>query len=151
MPDWNLPMEGGCRCDRLRFRLTRPPMMTGACHCRGCQKMSASAFSVTITVPEDGFEIVSGEPVLGGLHGPEVHQYHCDWCKTWVFTRPPEGMGFVNVRATLLDDPSPAVPFVELFTAEKLPWATTPATHSFAGQPGAMEAWAPLIEEFAAR
>jgi hypothetical protein len=31
----------------------------------------------------------------------------------------------------MLDDPSWFVPFIETYTSEKLPWATTPAPHKF--------------------
>jgi len=53
----------------------------------------------------------------------------------------------VNVRATMLDDPSWFAPFIETFTSEKLPWATTPAVHSFKGFP-AIEDYPRLIEEY---
>ena len=150
MPDWSLPLEGECRCGKLRFRITEAPMLSSACHCRGCQKMTSSAFALTLTVPETGFDVLQGEPVVGGMHGPEIHHYHCDWCKSWAFTRQAAGMGFVNVRSVLLDHPAPAEPFVEVFTDEKLPWATTPAKHSFATMPASMEEWGPLIAEYQA-
>ena len=80
-----LPSDGGCRCGRLRFRLTEVPWLETAFHCRGCQRMTASASSTTLVVPEGG-------------------------------------MGFVNVRATLLDDPYWFAPWLETQTAEKLAW-----------------------------
>ena len=54
MPKISLPATGSCRCGRIQIRLTKPPIVTAACHCRGCQKMSASAFSLTAIVPADG-------------------------------------------------------------------------------------------------
>ena len=132
MDDWKLPWEGGCRCGALRFRVTQPPMLTSACHCTGCQKMSASAYSLSVTVPATGFEVAAGTPATGGLHGPEVHHHHCGHCKSWVFTRV-EGLDFfVNLRATMLDGHGWFRPFVEVWTSEKLPWAETGAAHSFA-------------------
>lgn len=149
MPHPALPVEGGCRCGKLRFRVTRAQMITMACHCTGCQKMSASAFSLSVAIPENGFEIIAGEPVIGGLHGDMARHHHCDWCKSWVFTLPPEGAGFVNVRPTMLDDASWYTPFIETYTSEALPWATTPARHSFPEFPP-MEAFGALIAEYAA-
>lgn len=144
--DWKLPWAGGCRCDRVRFEISAPPIATMACHCRGCQKMTASAFSLSILIPAPGFT-VTGDIAIGGLHGAARH-FHCDYCKSWMFTRP-EGMDmFVNVRATLLDDCSWFVPFVETATSEGLPWAKTGATHSFPNIPPP-ETFAPLVEEFA--
>lgn len=134
-----LPLPGGCRCGQLRFRVTQAPLITAACHCTGCQRMSASAFSLTMIVPETGFELLSGEPVIGGVHGPETRHHHCAHCLSWVFTRLPPQMGIVNVRPTMLDDPTWFEPFIETFTAEKLPWARTPARRSFEGLPAAEE------------
>jgi hypothetical protein len=145
---WNLPWEGGCRCGRVRIRVTKPPLLTGACHCTGCQTMSASAFSLTVTVPSDGFEVIAGEPVIGGLHGPEAHHHHCPHCLSWMFTKA-EGMDwFVNVRPSMLDEHRWFVPFAEFWTCEKLPWASTPARHSYETVPE-LAAFGPLIEAFA--
>ena len=92
MPDWKLPWNGACRCGRVKLRVGAPPIMTAACHCTGCQRMSASAFSLSVGIPSDGFLVTEGEPVLGGLHGSTRH-YFCPHCLSWMFTRP-EGMDF---------------------------------------------------------
>ncbi|CAN5456432.1 hypothetical protein BH10PSE5_BH10PSE5_24860 [soil metagenome] len=69
---------------------------------------------------------------------------------SWLFTKP-EGMDwFVNVRATMLDDHQDFEPFVETYTSEMLPWAKTPAVHSFPQFPG-MDEYPKLIEAFVAR
>lgn len=128
--DWNLPWEGGCRCGRARLRITAPPLLTMACHCTGCQRMSSSAFSLSAAIPSEGFQVTQGEPVIGGLHG-EVRHYFCSHCMSWMFTRPPGMDWFVNLRPTMLDNPRWFRPFIETYTSEKLPWASTPAVHSF--------------------
>lgn len=139
--------DGGCRCGRIRFRIAAPPLLTMACHCTGCQRMTGSAFSLSVAVPSDGFTVTQGEPVIGGLHGP-IRHYFCAYCMSWLFTRP-DGMDwFVNVRATMLDDASWFTPFIETYTSEKLPWATTPAVHRFETFP-AIEDYATLTAEYA--
>ena len=145
--DWKLPWDAGCRCGQVRLRVTASPLLTMACHCRGCQRMSASAFSLSIAIPAQGFEIVSGEPVIGGLHGASRH-YHCPHCKSWLFTRPEDIADFVNLRATMLDDCSWFAPFVETSRAEGFAWANTGARHSFAAMPPP-EAFPALLAEFA--
>ena len=139
--------EGGCRCGQLRFRVTSKPILTMACHCTGCQRMTASAFSLSALYPSRGFEVVQGNPVIGGLHGPTRH-FFCPHCMSWVFTRP-EGLDdFVNVRATLFDTTRGFTPFIETYTSEALPWAKTPAVHSFETFPP-MERYPDLVTEFA--
>jgi len=147
MLDWKLPWDGGCRCGKVRFRVTAAPLITMACHCRGCQRMTASAFSLSVAVPTEGFALTEGETELGGLQG-ELRHHFCGWCKSWLFTRIPGLDWFVNVRATMLDDPGWYAPFVETCTAEKLPWAETPAVHRFSGFPDEGD-FPQLLGEFA--
>ena len=103
MSEWNLPWEGGCRCGQVRLRVSAPPLLTMACHCTGCQRMTASAFSLSAGFPSEGFTVTKGEPVIGGLHGTTRH-YFCPHCMSWMFTRPEGFDWFVNLRATMLDD-----------------------------------------------
>jgi hypothetical protein len=149
MRDLKFPMDGGCRCGQVRLSITMEPILTGACHCTGCQRMTASAFSLSIFVPSEGFAITKGEPVIGGLHGDARH-YFCAHCMSWMFTRPPRMDAFVNVRVTMLDDPSWFVPFMETYTSEKLPWATTPAVRSFERFPS-IEEYSRLMTEYRKR
>ena len=141
--------EGGCRCGQVRFRVSGRPAATFACHCTGCQHMTASAFSLSALYPSEAFEVTSGEPVIGGLHGAHRH-FFCPFCMSWIFTLP-EGLGqFVNVRPTMLDDARSFTPFIETFVSEKLPWASTPAIHSFERYPP-MEAFPELLADYARR
>ncbi|ATU92653.1 GFA family protein [Phyllobacterium zundukense] len=147
MSGLKLPQEGGCRCGRVRFKITAEPLLTMACHCTGCQRMTASAYSLSAAVPSAGFAVIEGEPVIGGLHGEPRH-YFCPHCMSWLFTRLEGFDWFVNVRATMLDDPSGFTPYVETWTSEKLPWATTPAVHSFEALPP-LEQYEDLTRQYA--
>jgi len=122
--------NGVCRCGRLRIAVRGKPLVTMACHCTGCQKMTASAFSLSALFPAVSFAVLAGDTAIGGLHGGPKHHF-CAYCLTWAFTRP-EGMDdFINVRAPMLDASVPLEPFMETCTAEKLPWVRTPAAFSF--------------------
>lgn len=150
MPTPHLPLEGSCRCGQIHIRITKPPLMTAACHCRGCQKMSSSAYSLTVMVPADALEITQGEPVECGTHGPDQNHMACPYCMTWMFTRIAGIDAFVNVRPTMLDDTSWFSPFIETMTAMRLPWATTPARHSYDTWPP-MDKFEDLIAEYRAQ
>lgn len=141
--------KGECRCGRLRISVRGRPMVTMACHCTGCQKMTASAFSLSALYRADAFAIEAGEAVIGGLHGGHRHHF-CSYCLSWVFTRP-EGMDeFINVRATMLDGVATAPPFIETATAEKLPWVDLPVAHSFERFPDRAD-FPRLLAEFTAQ
>jgi hypothetical protein len=147
MSDKHSPKSGSCRCGQVQFEVNSEPLITMVCHCTGCQQMTASAFSLSTLYLNNGFNITAGNPVIGGLHGTTRH-YFCGHCMSWLFTRP-EGMDeLVNVRASLMEDAQSFRPFIETYTDEKLPWAMTPAVHSFSKFPP-LEQFPTLLSEFA--
>jgi hypothetical protein len=133
-----LPAEGGCRCGAVRFRLRAAPLLTMACHCRGCQKMTGSAFSLSVAVPDKGFEILQGDTVPGGADKVFGHRF-CPECLSWIWTKHPMMQGFLNVRSTMLDDPAWTRPFVETCTAERLAFVMTGAIRVFPDFPSQEE------------
>ncbi len=142
------PLKGTCRCGHTKFEISAAPLVTCACHCRGCQRMSSSAFSLTMIMPAPAFQVTEGTPVKGGAQGPDADHYFCPDCKTWMFTRIPGFDHIVNVRSTLLDDPCWSEPYLETMTSEKLPWVQTPAKRSYERFPE-MDTFQGLMEEFA--
>lgn len=144
------PMTGTCRCGATAIEVAAEPIMTAACHCHGCQKMSSSAFSLSAMVLAEAFRVVAGEPVKGGLRGPQLDHYFCPHCMTWMFTRVSGFDAFVNVRPTMFDVPRWSRPFIETMTAEKLDWVELPVARSYAGFPPP-EDYQGLMEAFAAR
>lgn len=144
-----LPVEGGCMCGRVRMRISAPPIITMACHCTGCQKLSASAFSLTAMIPSAAFEVTKGEPAIGALLGASRY-FYCPNCFNWLFTRPAGMDAFVNVRPTMFDVTAWSTPFIESCVSEKLPWANTAAKHSFDRFP-APDQYGQLVADYAAQ
>lgn len=139
---------GTCRCGQVTLSVTGAPVATFACHCTGCQRMTASAFSLSALYPKDALTI-EGDTVLGGIKG-DLHHHFCPSCLSWLYTTA-EIMGpFVNIRSTMLEGgPALEPPFVECWTDEKLPWVVTGAQHSYPGFPPE-EAFMALMGEYAA-
>jgi hypothetical protein len=113
-------IEGHCRCGQARFTVAGAPLITMACHCTGCRRMTGSAFSLSSLYSADAFALVAGDPVLGGLRAQARH-YFCPACMSWLYTRPAGMDAFVNVRATLLGDAAAYRPFIETYTARRCP------------------------------
>ena len=140
-------MEGACLCGQVRFKVRGRPLLTLACHCRGCQRLTASAFGLAALYPVGSLDIIDGQPVIGALHGAD-RQFFCPYCMSWLYTFP-DGLDFIAVRATMLDNARSFRPFMEVHTGEKLPWANTPAIHSFETLPPPEEL-SRLVAEFTA-
>ncbi|NHF72205.1 GFA family protein [Paracoccus xiamenensis] len=138
---------GSCRCGHVSIAVRGAPLMTFACHCTGCQRMTASAFSLSAMYPEAAVT-VEGETVLGGMRG-ELQHHFCPGCLSWLFTTTPLMGPMVNVRSSMLDGgPAQEPAFIECWTSEKLPWAQTGAAHSYEGFPP-QEEFGPLMAAYA--
>lgn len=147
MSDWKLPWNAACLCGRVQMRVTAPPVIAMACHCKGCQKLTSGAYSLTLMLPPNALE-VDGETVIGALQRAESQHHYCPHCKSWLYTTAPALNGMTNFRPTMLEDASWVVPYLESNVTEKLPGVQTGAKHSFDGFPPPTE-YGPLMAAYA--
>jgi len=145
-----LPLTGSCRCGATVIEASAAPVLTAACHCCGCQKMTASAFSLTAMFPSAAFRVVQGDPVPGGAKGEELTHFCCPECLSWMFTRITGFDDFVNVRPVMFEDSSWFTPFIETWTATRLPSVSVAVEHSYDAFPP-MEEFGALLEAYAAQ
>lgn len=148
MSDWKLPWAAACMCGRVKMRITQPPLVAMACHCRGCQRLTSGPYSLTLMLPVAGFEVPEDETELGGLHREQSRHHFCAHCKNWLYTDGFAGGRFVNFRPTMLEDASWVVPFVESYTSEKLLEVVSGAKHAYPQFPPPAD-YPKLIEAFA--
>ena len=120
-----LPMTGGCSCGRVRYELSRFPLLLYTCNCANCQTASGSAFALNMPVATKGLRIVKGEP-KGWHHrspsGAEVTSWFCGDCGARIYgsrkTRPDS----MNLRAGTLDDTRWLTPVAHIFLKSAQPW-----------------------------
>src|SRR5579872_5008973 len=75
------PLEGGCECGRIRYRLTAAPRTVHACHCRQCQRLSGSAFSINAEVKANEIELLGeAEPELLLVTSEGSQKGRMWWC-----------------------------------------------------------------------
>ena len=125
---------GACRCGASRFEAVGAPLVTMACHCRGCQQMTGSAFSLS-SLYEAGRFTAADTVVRGGLKSGPNHSF-CPDCMTWLYTVPEGLEGYVNVRSSLFGDAATHRPFIECWTSEALGWAKSGAERTYQTVPG---------------
>ena len=44
------PVEGGCQCGAVRYRLKAAPLGVYACHCKDCQRFSGTTHTLSMVV-----------------------------------------------------------------------------------------------------
>lgn len=118
------PVEGGCQCGAVRYRLTASPLSVYNCHCKDCQRFSGAAWSMSMVVRDADFELLSGEVARYDRHadsGNVIAMNFCAHCHGWVWNDPP-APGIKVVRAGTLDDLDWAEPVGNIWTDSKAAW-----------------------------
>jgi hypothetical protein len=123
------PLEGGCFCGFVRYRLETPPMFVHCCHCTDCQKQAGSAFAINALIERDRITLLSGEleAIEMKTDSGRPHDiYRCPKCKSAVWSDYGRRRILAFVRVATLDTPSALVPDVHIFTRSKLDWVVLP-------------------------
>ena len=124
----NAPLEGGCSCGDVRYRLTSDPLFVHCCHCLNCQRQTGSAFVINLLIERDRVELLGGEPepVSVPRSGKQKQKiWRCPTCQIAVFSQYTSAK-VRFVRGGTLDDPASVEPDVHIFTRSKLPWVELP-------------------------
>jgi hypothetical protein len=124
----SVPLEGGCSCGEVRYRLASEPLFVHCCHCLNCQRQTGSAFVINLLIEADRVELVEGDPQAVDVprdDGSAQRIYRCPTCQVAIFSE--YGSPQVRfVRGGTLDEPSSVTPDVHIYTRSKLPWITLP-------------------------
>ena len=128
------PIEGGCACGGVRYRLESDPLIIHCCHCLNCQRQTGSAFVINLMIEASNVKIVAGAPQPVEVprdDGSAQRIFRCPTCQVAVFSEygRPE---LLYIRAGTLDRPSGVTPDIHIFTKSKVGWVTIPeATPAF--------------------
>ena len=122
----SFPLDGGCDCRQVRYRMTTPPLFVHCCHCRWCQRETGASFALNAMIESDRVTLVSGEPELvdtpsqSGL-GQKIAR--CPRCRIALWSHyAGAGPLLMFVRVGTLDSPDHLPPDIHIFTASKQPW-----------------------------
>lgn len=53
------PLDGGCACGNIRYRLHRAPLVVHCCHCTACQRETGGAFAINAVIETEHVELLS--------------------------------------------------------------------------------------------
>ncbi len=127
----SFPIEGGCDCRTVRYRMQSPPLFVHCCHCRWCQRESGASFALNALVEADRVTDLGEPPELVDTpsnSGKGQLIARCPQCKVAVWSNyAGAGPALKFVRVGTLDNPDLLPPDIHIFTASKQPWLTLPA------------------------
>ena len=58
------PLEGGCDCRHVRYRMETAPLFVHCCHCRWCQRESGASFALNAMIESDRVTVLAAEPEI---------------------------------------------------------------------------------------
>ncbi|MFL0356353.1 GFA family protein [Erythrobacter sp. GH1-10] len=139
---------GGCQCGSVRYRIRADHLTAYACHCRECQKQSASAFGISVPVMLSSLTI-DGEtaswrrPTDSGSH---TICHFCAQCGSRVYHASENRPGMVTIKGGSLDCAVDLEPVAHIWTRSKQHWVVLPdGVPQWETQPQSQSEWMELL------
>src|SRR5438477_3863848 len=123
------PLEGGCTCGAIRYRMVKRPLFVHCCHCRWCQRESGAAFALNALIEADRVVHLGGEPEIvdtPSASGTGQKIARCPKCRIALWSNYGGYTIARFVRVGTLDNPDAFPPDIHIFTATKQPWVLLP-------------------------
>ena len=122
------PLDGGCDCGLVRYRMRTQPLFVHCCHCRWCQCESGASFALNAMIEAERVVHLSAEPEIVDTpsnSGKGQKIARCPKCRVALWSNY-AGAGPVIrfVRVGTLDAPDYLPPDIHIFTASKQPWVS---------------------------
>jgi hypothetical protein len=127
----SFPIEGGCDCKAVRYRMESTPLFVNCCHCRWCQRETGASFALNAMIEADRVTNLGVEPEVvntpseSGL-GQKIAR--CPKCRVAVWSNYAGSGPMVRfVRVGTFDNPDVLPPDIHIFTQSKQPWVVLSA------------------------
>ena len=121
-----MKITGSCHCKAIVYEADLDPQSVGICHCKDCQKLSASAFRTLGVVQPGDFKLTKGEPkiyVKTGDNGNQREQAFCGVCGSGIYSASPgNGPKTHDLRMGTVDQADQFKPQFQIWCNSALPW-----------------------------
>ena len=124
------PLEGGCDCGLIRYRMETAPLIVHCCHCRWCQRETGTAFALNALIEAERLAHLKAEPQIidtPSQSGRGQKIARCPSCRIAVWSYYGGAGPIIRfIRVGTLDTPQVLRPDIHIFTASRQPWVVLP-------------------------
>lgn len=114
---------GSCLCHSVQYVIKEDINAVTNCHCNTCKKITGAAFETIAVVSDKNLEITEGINLITTYQITKNAQKHfCSICGTPIYNINNKYPGRCMVLIGSLDDPSSAVPTMNIFCESMFPW-----------------------------
>ena len=120
-----MQVHGRCHCGGIRYTASVDPVRTTICHCTDCQRLTGSAYRVSVPAIEGSFELTAGEPsiyVKIGDAGSRRAQAFCPDCGSPMYTYDADRPAVYGLRVGCIDERQALVPGKQKWCRSALRW-----------------------------
>ena len=124
------PLDGGCGCGGVRYRMLTAPMFVHCCHCTWCQRETGTAFALNALLEADRVALIKGQ--VDGVSTPSnsgkgQRISRCPVCRIALWSNyAGAGEALRFVRVGTLDEAYRLKPDIHIYTSTKQPWVVLP-------------------------
>lgn len=128
MDNITYPIKGACQCGGVTYELLEPPLMVAACHCKECQKLSTSAFSITamVSAKSVNFSGTMKDWSRSADSGNISAAKFCPSCGNRIYHYNPDEPDKIKLKPSNLSDTRIINPTVHVWVSEKQDWFKIP-------------------------
>lgn len=120
-----MKVHGSCHCGFVQFSAEVDPQLTSICHCHDCQKLTGTAFRLSVPALAGTFQLASGQPKIYtkvAESGARRVQAFCPECGSPLFTYGAENPTAVGLRVGVLDERAQLAPTWQKWCSSALAW-----------------------------
>lgn len=128
MSSLKFPVKGSCQCGAVHYTVLAAPLMVIACHCKQCQILSTSAFSITavMNAADVVFEGDMADWQRVAESGNIAAAKFCRVCGNRIYHYNPAAPDLIKLKPSGLEDTSLIQPTAHAWVSEKQAWYQIP-------------------------
>jgi len=121
-----MKVTGQCHCGAIRYEAEVDPARVNACHCTDCQRLSGSAYRVSVGAPKETFRLLSGSPrvyIKTAESGKKRAHAFCPDCGSPIYSGAVVDPVMYSLRVGALDQRPHLPPTKQIWCRSSLAWA----------------------------
>ena len=121
-----MKIDGACHCGAIQYEAEVAPDGVSICHCVDCQKLTGSAFRLTVAATEENFRLKAGTPrvyVKTAESGAKRAQAFCADCGSPIYaTSVGDGPKVYGLRVGTIRQRQELAPARQVWRRSALTW-----------------------------
>jgi hypothetical protein len=120
-----MQIHGSCHCQSIQYEAVVNPKRTTICHCTDCQKLTGSAYRVSVPAIEGSFRLTAGTPsiyVKVGDSGARRAQAFCPSCGSPLYTYAADNPKIYGLRVGCISQRGELIPRRQKWCRSALKW-----------------------------